>query len=219
MAVSWSGGKDSALALEEIRNTGEREVAALVTTVTDVYDRISIHGVRRSLLRTQAERIGLPLVEVVIPPGASNEVYEARMADTLGRLRDRIHAVVFGDLFLEDIRAYRERQMAALGLEPLFPLWGKNTDVLARVCLARGHRATIVAVDAQQLDPSFAGRKYDAMLLQDLPEGVDACGERGEFHTFVHEGPVLSAPIAVRVGDVVTRDDRWVFADLLEGDA
>lgn len=201
-ALSWSGGKDSALTLRTLRREG-REPEALITTVTDTYDRISMHGVRRELLARQAGALGIPLVEVVIPPGCVNDVYEARMAE----------AFAFGDLFLEDVRAYREERLAAGGKRGLFPLWGRDTRELAREFIAAGFEAIIVCLDPRALDRSFAGRPYDEQLLAELPASVDPCGENGEFHTFVHAGPIFAEPIACETGEIVERDG-FVFCDL-----
>ena len=201
-ALSWSGGKDSALTLWTLRGEGI-EPEALITTVTDAYDRISMHGVRRELLARQAEEIGAPLVEVRIPAGCVNDVYEQRMARAFASapLSD-VEAVAFGDLFLEDVRAYREERLGANGMRGLFPLWGRDTAALAREFIAAGFEATIVCLDPRALDPSFAGRAYDERLLADLPVGVDPCGENGEFHTFVHAGPIFTEPIACEPGEV-----------------
>lgn len=215
--LSWSGGKDSALALHALRRMPGVEVAGLLTTVTEDYDRISMHGVRRALLERQAEAAGLPLRIVLIPRECGNEEYGARMAAALGEARAQspgLRRVAFGDLFLEDIRAYREERLAAAGLEALFPVWGRDTTALAREFLDLGFAATLVCVDTEALAPSFAGRSFDAELLRDLPAGVDPCGERGEFHTFVHAGPVFRAPVPFRLGDVEDRG-RFVFRDLL----
>jgi uncharacterized protein (TIGR00290 family) len=216
VALSWSGGKDSALALWTLRRQ-RLEPQVLITTVTEGYDRISMHGVRRELLERQGEALGLRLVEVVIPPACVNEIYESRMAEAFaaGPL-SRVEAVAFGDLFLEDVRAYREERLEAGGKRGLFPLWGRNTAELAREFLDAGFQATLVCVDPQALDGSFAGRPYDERLLADLPEGVDPCGENGEFHTFVHAGPIFGEPIAQANGDVVERDG-FVFCDLVAG--
>jgi len=215
VALAFSGGKDSSLSLHTLRAGDRFEVAALVTTVTEGYDRISMHGVRRSLLRDQAASIGLPLTEVTIPPRASNEIYERAMGEAFTRLGDRgIRRVAFGDLFLEDVRDYRLRQLGALGLECEFPLWGRPTAALARTFVDNGFRARVVCLDPAARDASFAGRTFDDAFLADLPEGVDPCGENGEFHTFVFDGPIFRRPLAVAVGEVVERDGFW-FCDLL----
>jgi len=217
--VAWSGGKDSALALREILGDPRYRVAALLTTVTAEYDRISMHGVRRTLLRRQTESLGLPLAEVSISPGASNDEYAANMAEALAALRTGtpgLDTVVFGDLFLADIRAYRERMLARIGMRGLFPLWRRDTRALAREFVQLGFRAVLVCVDAAQLGGEFAGREFDADLLRDLPPGVDPCGERGEFHTFVYAGPGLRQPVRHERGPVVVRDGRFVYCDLME---
>jgi len=217
--VAWSGGKDSALALREIVGDARYRVAALLTTVTAEYDRISMHGVRRSLLHRQAESLGLPLEEVVISPGATNDDYETNMGGALAALRTRISGldtVVFGDLFLADIRAYRERMLARLGLRGLFPLWLRDTRSLAHEFVRLGYRAVLVCVDGAQLAAEFAGREFDADLLRDLPPDVDPCGENGEFHTFVYAGPGLREPVPHQRGPLVVRDGRFVYCDLVE---
>ena len=213
-ALSWSGGKDSALTLWTLRRQ-DVEPEALITTVTDSYDRISMHGVRRELLAGQADAAGIPLVEVRIPPACVNEVYEARMAQAFASpLLSDVEEVAFGDLFLQDVRAYREKRLAATGRRGLFPLWGHDTSVLAREFIAAGFQARIVSLDPRVLDASFAGRAYDEQLLAELPAGVDPCGENGEFHTFVHAGPIFSQPVACETGEVVEREG-FVFCDLL----
>jgi len=217
--VAWSGGKDSALALREIRGDGRYRVAALLTTVTAEYDRISMHGVRRALLRRQAESLGLPLEEVLISPGSSNDEYETNMAAALAALRTRMPAldtVVFGDLFLADIRAYRERTLARIGMRGLFPLWLRDTRALAHEFVRLGYRAVLVCVDSAQLAGGFAGREFDADLLHDLPSDVDPCGENGEFHSFVYAGPGLREPVRHERGRLVVRDGRFVYCDLVE---
>lgn len=192
-----------------------RTPRALITTVTDAYQRISIHGVRRELLARQARALAIPLVEVLIPPGASNAIYEASIAHALGAPPlSELGAVAFGDLFLEDVRAYREQRLAASGRSRLFPLWGRDTGELAREFIAAGFEATIVCLDPRVLDRSFAGRAYDERLLAELPAGVDPCGERGEFHTFVSAGPIFATAIACTPGEIVVRDG-FVFSDLL----
>jgi uncharacterized protein (TIGR00290 family) len=212
-ALSWSGGKDSALALWTLRRE-QREPQALITTVTEGYERISMHGVRRELLARQAEALGIPLVEVVIPPACVNDVYEARMAKAFAATPlSGVQAVAFGDLFLEDVRAYREARLAAGGKRGLFPLWGRDTAALAREFLDAGFEAMLVCVDPRALDAAFAGRRYDEQLLAELPPGVDPCGENGEFHTFVSAGPIFAHAIACERGQIVERDG-FVFGDL-----
>lgn len=212
--LSWSSGKDSAYALHRLRREGGFDVVGLLTTVTGTFARVSMHGVRESLLERQAEAVGLPLWKVRIPYPCPNPTYEGLMAGALGAARARgIRHVAFGDLFLEEIRAYREERMASVGMTCLFPLWGEETRALAERMLAEGIRARLVCVDPRELAPSFAGRAFDAELLRDLPPGVDPCGERGEFHTFVTDAPGFRAPIPVVPGEVVERDG-FVFADL-----
>jgi uncharacterized protein (TIGR00290 family) len=215
LALSWSGGKDSALALHALREGAGPAPRALITTVTADYGRISMHGVRRELLRRQAQAAGLPLVEVEIPAGCSNDVYEQRMGQTLAEAPlDEAETIAFGDLFLADVRAYREVQLRRVGKEAIFPLWHQDTSALAHEFIAAGFEATIVCVDPRRLAPSFAGRRFDRELLADLPPDVDPCGENGEFHTFVHAGPIFTAPIACERGEVVERDG-FVFCDML----
>jgi uncharacterized protein (TIGR00290 family) len=212
-ALSWSGGKDSALTLWTLRSEGV-EPDALITTVTDEYDRISMHGVRRELLSRQAHAAGIPLVEVRIPPACVNEVYEARMAEAFASPPlSAVQEVAFGDLFLQDVRAYRESRLTAAGKRGVFPLWERPTTALAHEFVAAGFQAFIVCVDPRALDASFAGRPYDEQLLADLPANVDPCGENGEFHTFVHAGPIFAEPVMCETGEVVERDG-FVFCDL-----
>lgn len=215
VALSWSGGKDSALALRALREEVGVEPLALLTTITEDFDRISMHGVRRELLRAQARATGVDLVEIEIPAACANEVYEARMAAALESppLADA-RTIAFADLFLADIRAYREQRLAAADREALFPIWGRDTAALAREFIEAGFEATLVCVDPAQLDPAFVGRQFDESLLADLPSGVDPCGENGEFHTFVHAGPIFDTPIEVELGDAVMRDG-FAFQDLL----
>ncbi len=213
--LSWSGGKDSALSLWTLRREFATEPAALLTTVTGVYDRISMHGVRRELLAAQARAAALPVLEVEIPPACSNEVYEQRMGQALASSEvAAAEEVAFGDLFLEDIRTYREKRLAQVGKRALFPLWGRDTSALARTFLQAGFQALLVCVDPRQLDPAFAGRPYDKRLLDELPAGIDPCGENGEFHTFVYAGPIFDQPISVEVGELQTREG-FVFCDVL----
>lgn len=213
--LSWSSGKDSAWTLHVLRDQGV-EVAGLVTTFNEAADRVAMHAVRRTLVEAQALAAGLPLWRVPLPWPCSNREYEQRMAATMARARDEgITHVAFGDLFLEEIRAYRIRQLAGTGIEPLFPLWGSpdDTPALARRMVGAGLRAVLTCVDPKQLAPRFVGRLYDGLLLADLPEGVDPCGERGEFHTFCFAGPMFRAEIPIRIGEAVCRDGFW-FADL-----
>lgn len=218
VVLSWSGGKDSSLALDALRADARYEVVGLLTSITAGYDRVSIHGVRRTLVEAQAAAVGLPLYEVTLEPMSSNEAYEAAFAAALDRLRATapdVECIAFGDLYLEEVRSYRERLLRPTGIEPLFPLWGSDTRQLAADFIARGYRAVLVCVDTTQLAATFAGRAFDAALLADLPDGVDPCGEGGEFHTFVHDGPVFSRPIPVVIGETVLRDARFAFADLV----
>ncbi len=213
--LSWSTGKDSAWALRQMREQGEFEVVALLTTLTTTYDRVAMHAVRESLLDAQAEAVGLPLVKVPIPAPCSNAIYEQAMDEAMQQARAQgVTRVVFGDLFLEDVRRYREEKLTACGMAALFPLWGLDTRALAAKMVAAGLRACLTCVDPKQLDPEFAGRTFDASLLADLPPGVDPCGEKGEFHTFAFAGPMFRAPIPVQTGEVVQRDG-FFFADLL----
>ena len=219
MLLSWSSGKDSAWTLHVLRQQGI-EVVGLLTTFNEAADRVAMHAVRRELVDAQAAAAGLPLWEVDLPSPCSNAVYEEKMAAVIDRARsERITHVAFGDLFLEDVRAYRVRQMAGTGVEPLFPLWGSPgaSPELARRMLDGGLCAVLTCVDEKQLAGSFVGRRFDAALLADLPPGVDPCGERGEFHTFCTAGPMFASEIAVEVGETVTRDG-FCFADLLPGE-
>ena len=213
--VSWSSGKDSAYALWEVVRTGELEVVGLLTTLTRAFGRVSMHGVREVLLEQQAEAIGLPLRKVEIPSPCPNEVYEQAMGGAIAALVDAgVTRIVFGDLFLEDIRAYRESHLAATGIRPVFPLWGRDTTQLAHEMIRSGLRARVVCVDPRRTPREFSGRPYDEGFLSDLPPSVDPCGENGEFHTFVSGGPMFSHPIPCRVGSTVDRDG-FVFTDVL----
>jgi uncharacterized protein (TIGR00290 family) len=216
--LSWSGGKDSALALDVLRRDPSFEVVALLTTVTNGYDRISIHGVRRALLHAQVASLGLPMHEIVLEPQCSNAAYDAAVERTLAEMKRRypdVWRIAYGDLFLEDVRRYREERLAALGFEGLFPLWGQPTDVLARSFVDRGFEARLVCVDTTQLDATFAGRAFDHALLDELPSSADPCGERGEFHTFVANGPGFATKVACEPGELVFRDDRFMYCDLV----
>lgn len=212
--VSWSSGKDSAWALHLLRQRHDLEVMGLMTTVNQAFARVAMHSTRVEVLAAQASAAGLPLRTIALPWPCSNEQYEACMGDCIRALQaEGVHAVAFGDLFLEDIRAYRERQLAGTGLEPLFPLWQMPTRELALAMIAAGLKAKLVCVDPKQMDARFAGREFDAELLRDLPASVDPCGERGEFHTCVYAGPMFARPIAVATGEVVERDG-FVYCDV-----
>jgi uncharacterized protein (TIGR00290 family) len=213
--MSWSSGKDSAFALAEARKRPDLEIVALLTTVTETYGRVAMHGVREDLLLAQAEATGLPLVQVRIPGPCTNAEYEERMSAALGgALASGVDTIVFGDLFLSDIRKYREEMLARMGMKAVFPLWERDTKALAREMIESGVRAVLTCVDPKQIPKELAGRDFDAALLAELPASADPCGENGEFHTFAHAGPALRAPLSVRRGDVVERDG-FVFADLL----
>jgi uncharacterized protein (TIGR00290 family) len=213
--LAWSSGKDSAWALHTVRQSGEFDVVALLTTVNRTHGRVAMHAVRESLLEMQAAAAGLPLVKVPIPSPCPNEVYEQAMSEAMGRARnDGIWHVIFGDLFLEDIRAYREKNLAGCEMTPLFPLWGRDTRRLAEEMIAGGLSAYLTCVDPRKLDRAFAGRRFDGALLDALPRDVDPCGENGEFHTFASAGPMFRQAIPVALGEIVERDG-FVFADLL----
>ncbi len=214
VVLSWSSGKDSAWSLHLLRQDPEIEVVALITTLNEQFDRVAMHAVRRELLESQAESAGLPLWTVPLPWPCSNQQYEARMRDLCARaVKEGAEAVAFGDLFLADIRAYREKQLAGTGLEPLFPVWHLPTRELAAEMIASGLRARITCVDPKSLAREFAGRDFDSGFLAELPPTVDPCGENGEFHTFVYDGPMFHHPIPIELGEIVDRDG-FVFADL-----
>ena len=213
--IAWSSGKDSAWALHEARKSGEYEITGALTTVTKTFGRVAMHAVREEILKRQCEAMGLAQEIVPIPFPCSNEIYEARMDAALKEAKaEGVTHVIFGDLFLEDIRRYREEKMAGSGIAPVFPLWGRPTDELAREMIAGGLRAHLVCIDPKILPKEFAGRAFDASLLADLSAGVDPCGERGEFHTCVVNGPMFSCEIKVKSGEIVERDG-FVFADLV----
>ncbi|HEY8711616.1 MAG TPA: ATP-binding protein [Thermoanaerobaculia bacterium] len=217
--LSWSSGKDSAWSLQVLRSDPRYEVVALLTTITRQFDRVAMHGVRRELLEAQAAAAALPLWKLEIPTPCSNEDYDAVMRAAVVRaVAEQIECIAFGDLFLEDIRRYREDRLAGSGLEPVFPLWQKPTDALAREMIEGGLRARISCVDPRALTADFAGREFDAVLLRDLPAAVDPCGERGEFHTFAYAGPMFEHAIAIETGETVERDG-FVFTDLLAATA
>ncbi len=212
--LSWSSGKDSAWALHLVRRQNDLDVVALLTTVNLAFGRVAMHGVREELIDMQAERAGLPLVKVPIPYPCPNEVYESAMAAAMDRARSEgVTHIVFGDLFLQDIREYRERQLARCSMTPVFPVWGIETGKLADDMVAGGLEAWLACVDPRKLDRAFAGRKFDSRLLGELPAGIDPCGEYGEFHTFASAGPMFHSPISVSVGETVERDG-FLFTDL-----
>jgi uncharacterized protein (TIGR00290 family) len=212
--LAWSSGKDSAWALHVLRQSGEYEVVGLLTTFNEAFDRVAMHAVRRQLVEAQAAAVGVPLWPVYIPWPCSNEQYESAMAAACERaIAAGIEAIAFGDLYLEDVRAYRERQLAPTGLAPLFPLWKIPTDKLVREMIAAGQRAVITCVDPKKLGREFAGREIDLALVNALPEGVDPCAENGEFHSFAFAGPQFAHPLDIRAGEVVDRDG-FVFADV-----
>ncbi|MGO9337804.1 MAG: ATP-binding protein [Terracidiphilus sp.] len=211
--LSWSSGKDSAWTLHLLRRQPDIEVVGLLTTLNTEFQRVAMHGTRRSVLEAQAAAAGLPLWIVPLPWPCSNEIYEQRMSEACNRaIAERVDAVAFGDLFLADVRAYRETQLKPTGLEPIFPLWEIPTGQLAREMIAGGLRAKLACVDTKQLAGTFAGRDFDEGLLKDLPSGTDPCGERGEFHTCVYAGPMFTAPLNIEPGEIVNRDG-FVFAD------
>lgn len=213
--LSWSSGKDSAWTLHVLRQDASVEVVGLLTTVNETHNRVAMHGVRREILEAQARAVGLPLHVIPLPWPCSNEIYEARMRRALEEALARgVTHAAFGDLFLEDIRAYREKQMAGSGLGLLFPIWGEPTGALSRRMVASGLEAVLTCVDPKQLSPSFVGRRYDPALLDELPPTVDPCGEKGEFHTCVLNGPGFREPVRARVGDIVERDG-FAFADVI----
>jgi uncharacterized protein (TIGR00290 family) len=213
--VSWSGGKDSCMALDELLRGDRYQVTSLLTTLTRESDCISMHGVRRTLLERQADSLGLPLQQVVIPRSASNEVYESALERAVSGYREAgIDSMVFGDLFLEDIREYRQKLFNRLGMRPLFPLWRRDTAALISDFIDRGYKAVVICVNSQALDSSFAGRELDSEFLSHLPAEVDPCGENGEFHTFVFDGPLFTQPVTFSRGEITLEGDHY-FCDLL----
>ncbi len=216
--LSWSGGKDSSLALYEIQKSGKYEITSLITTVTEEYDRVSMHGLRTVLLEQQAESLNIPLEKVFISKNASNDEYESKFNEVLSRFKQSgIKEVVFGDLYLEDIKKYREALLQKIDMQCVFPIWKRDTAKLALEFIESGFKAVTVCVDSNVLGEEFAGREFDLQFLNDLPEGIDPCGENGEFHTFVYDGQIFEKPIDHRLGKIVLRDERFYYCDILPG--
>lgn len=214
--VSWSGGKDSAYALYELQRSRKYEVNALLTMITKEYDRISIHGVRRSLLDQQADALGLPIEKVLMNKDVSNEEYENNLINSLRKFADKnVIAIVFGDIALADVRIFREELAAKVGLKAIFPLWEKDTKNLAEAFIDCGFKAVITMVNSRVLGKDYAGREYNKEFLKTLPNGIDACGENGEFHSFVYDGPNFKKPISFTKGEIILRDNRFWYCDLL----
>lgn len=217
--LSWSGGKDSALALYELKNNSSYSICALLTTITEEYDRISMHGVRRILLESQAESLGIPLEKVFISRDMSQKDYELKMKNTLEKYSSEgVFTVGFGDVFLEDVRKYREDNLAKIGMKAIFPLWKRNTADLVRTFMDKGFKAVVTCVDTHFLGREFVGREYDKEFVSELPPSVDPCGENGEFHSFVYDGPVFYREVLFTIGEVVLREERFYFCDLIPGD-
>ena len=214
--LSWSGGKDSTMAAYHLLASHKYEIAALLTTVTEEFGRISMHGVRRELLERQAQSLGIALHMMMIPKDCTNEIYEARMRDTLGHFKAQgITKVAFGDLFLEDVKQYRDEHLGRLGMTGLYPIWMRDTDELVRTFIGLGFKAFLTCVDIEAIDASFAGREIDHALLCDLPETADPCGEYGEYHSFVYAGPIFSQAIDCKPGEVVMRTPRFNYCDIV----
>jgi uncharacterized protein (TIGR00290 family) len=213
---TWSGGKDSSIALYELQATHDYEISALLTTLTEDYERISMHGVRSTLLEKQAESLGLPLEKIYITANSSNEEYESKMRDTLTHYKSRgVSSVVFGDIFLEDVRKRREENLSKIGMKAVFPIWKRDTNEIAHRFIDLGFKAVITCVDSNALDKSFVGRIFDDRFLSDLPPTVDSCGENGEFHSFVYDGPIFQNRISYKKGGIVLRDERFYYCDLI----
>lgn len=216
IALAWGGGKDSAMALHRLREDDRYQVVCLLSTITTDFNRVSMHGIRRKLLIRQVEELGLPLMEVTLTKDADSNQYDRKMEEAMRRLRQRgIRGVAFGDIHLEDVRRYREERISSTGMEAVFPLWGQDTESLAREFVDLGFGAVVVCVDGRVLCPSLVGRDYDMAFLADLPTGVDPCGENGEFHTFVYKGPTFRRNVSFTKGEIVKRDGGFYFCDLL----
>ena len=216
VVLSWSGGKDSAMAAYHLLASQKYEIAALLTTVTEDFDRISMHGVRRVLLEQQAESLAIPLHKILIPKDCPNEIYEARMREALTHFKDRgIGKIAFGDLFLDDVKRYRDERLAQAGMAGLYPIWMRDTDELVRTFIGLGFKAILACVDTQAIDAAFAGREIDYQLLRDLPDNADPCGENGEYHSFVYAGPIFKKAIPCRAGERVMRTARFNYCDIV----
>ncbi|TET55286.1 MAG: diphthine--ammonia ligase [Actinobacteria bacterium] len=214
--ISWSGGKDSALALNEIRKSNKYEIVSLLTTITEDYKRVSMHGFREELLEAQASSLDLPLTKIFISKNTSNKQYEENMKNTLSKLyKNGVLSVVFGDIFLEDLKKYREEKLAKVKMNALFPIWKRQTSKLAQEFISLGYKAILTCVDTKLLDGKFSGRSFDKQLISNLPANIDACGENGEFHSFVYDGPIFSKEIPFTKGEIVLREQRFSFCDLL----
>jgi uncharacterized protein (TIGR00290 family) len=215
IVFSWSGGKDSSLSLYEIQKSGKHEITSLITTVTKEYNRVSMHGLLNLLLEKQSESLNIPVEKVFIPKNASNDEYESKFKEVLLRFKELgINQVVFGDLFLEDIKKYRETLLGQIEMKCLFPIWKLDTAKLAQEFIDMGFKAVIICVDSNVLDGEFAGREFNEQFLNDLPAGIDPCGENGEFHTFTYDGPIFNNPIDHRLGEIVLRDERFYYCDI-----
>jgi uncharacterized protein (TIGR00290 family) len=216
VVLSWSGGKDSTMAAYQLLASRKYEITELLTTVTEEFDRISMHGVRRELLEEQAQYLGIPLRIMMIPKDCTNEIYEARMRETLGYYKAKgITKMAFGDLFLQDVKQYRDERLAQAGMTGVYPLWMRDTDELVRTFIGLGFKAILACVDTEAIDASFAGREIDHALLADLPESADPCGEYGEYHSFVYAGPIFKQAIACKAGATVRRTARFNYCDIV----
>ncbi len=214
--LSWSGGKDSTMAAYQLLASQKYEIASLLTTVTEGFDRISMHGVRRELLERQADSLGIPLRKILIPNDCSNEIYEARMREALSLIKQQgITKIAFGDLFLQDVKQYRDERLAQAGMTGLYPIWMRDTDELVRTFIGLGFKGILACVDTQAIDAAFAGREIDLQLLEDLPQSADPCGEYGEYHSFVYAGPIFRNAIPCRTGDRVMRNGRFHYCDIV----
>lgn len=212
---SWSGGKDSAIALYEIQKNKNCDIVSLLTTVTEGYDRVSMHGIRRVLLERQEKSLGLPIHKMLISKKSSNEEYESKMEEMLkGYLKTGVSSVAFGDIFLEELRKFREKNLSKVKMKAIFPIWKRDTSELARTFIDLGFKAIITCVDSRHLDKKFAGRDFDQQFLSELPSNIDPCGENGEFHSFVYDGPIFKEKVLHRKGEVVLRDSRFYYCDI-----